>query len=113
MPRTIPVQLPNGRFWPKKTDAATYFREMLRRHSVGERVHNPTDHSDLSALLTLYDRTVTPGQPTKAGSGIAYFEKGLDLAHPGHTQCFFVCRTDGTRIDFSLGRALDAATRKI
>lgn len=111
MPKTIPVQLPNGRYWAKKGDAANHFREMLGRYSVGERVQNSADHSDLSALLDVYDKTVAPGEPTKSGSGIAYFEKRLDSDHPGQTQCFFVVRTDGTSIDFSLRRALDAATR--
>lgn len=111
MPKTIPVQLPNGRYWSKKGDAAAHFREMLGRYSVGERVQNSIDHSDLSALLAAYDKAVAPGEPTKSGNGIAYFEKGWDRAHPGHTQCFFVFRMDGTSVDFSLSRALDAATR--
>ncbi|MFZ6711373.1 DUF3223 domain-containing protein [Undibacterium sp. TC9W] len=55
--------------------------------------------------------TIPADNPTKAGPGILYFEKGVDQDHPGHTQCFFIVRIDKSRIDFSIGRALDAAAR--
>lgn len=109
MGKSIPVNLPNGRSWPKKGDAASHYREMLNRYAVGSRVNNPSDHSDLAALITVYDAVVPKGEPTKGGCGIDYFERDLDRDHPGHTACFFVVRTDGTRIDFSLGKALDIA----
>jgi hypothetical protein len=112
MGKSIPVYLPNGRSWPKKGDAAKHFRDMLNRYAVGSRVNGPSDHSDLAALIAVYDSVVPKGQPTKGGSGIDYFEKDLDRDHPGNTTCFFVVRTDGTRIDFSLGRALDVASSK-
>lgn len=111
MAKAIPISLPNGRAWPKKGDAASHYREMLNRYAVGERVQEPADHSDLVALLTIYDADVPRGAPTKSGCGVAFFEKGIDLDHPGQTTCFFVVRTDGTRIDFSISRALDAASR--
>lgn len=112
MGRSIPVYLPNGRSWSKKGDAASHYREMLNRYAVGSRVLDPSDHSDLAALVAVYDAVVPKGMPTKAGCGIDYFEKGLDRDHPGHSVCFFVVRTDGTRIDFSLGKALDVASRQ-
>ncbi|MBY4949502.1 DCL family protein [Cupriavidus respiraculi] len=31
---------------------------------------------------------------------------------PGHTTCFFVVRTDGTSIDFSIRRAFDVGSEK-
>jgi hypothetical protein len=103
------VTLESGKSWSQKGLAGKHFSQMLGRYAVGSRVLDPGDHADLAALLKAYDTIVPSGEVTKAGSGIAYFEKGVDLDHPGHTVCFFVVRTDGTRIDFSLGRALDAA----
>jgi hypothetical protein len=82
---------------------------MLGRYIVGERVSDAEDHSDLKALLTVYDEAVAKGEPTKAGIGIDYFEKGVDDQHPGKTKCFYVVRTDESRIDFSLKHALNAA----
>lgn len=109
MGKSIPVRLDNGQSWQQKGLARKHFSEMLGRYIVGERVLDPGDISDLTSLLKVYDDTVAAGDETKAGCGIAYFEKGVDLDHPGNTVCFFVVRTNGTRIDFSLGRALDAA----
>jgi hypothetical protein len=109
MGKFVPVKLDNGRSWPQKGLASKHFSEMLGRYVVGERVLDAVDNSDLTSLLKVYDDTVMAGEATKAGRGIAYFEKGVDLDHPGNTVCFFVVRTNGTRIDFSLGRALDAA----
>ncbi|WP_408733937.1 DCL family protein [Paraburkholderia tropica] len=86
---------------------------MLWRYADGDRVKDPQDHEDLSALLEAYDSVVPAGQPTKRGSGIAYFERRPDQDHPGNTSCFFVIRTDGTSIDFSTRRALDVAGMQI
>lgn len=108
MGKFVPVKLDNGRSWPQKGMARKHFSEMLGRYVVGERVLNAVDNSDLTSLLKVYDATVPAGD-TKAGCGIAYFEKGVDLDHPGNTVCFYVVRTNKTRTDFSLGRALDAA----
>lgn len=111
MGRPVSITLPNGRYWPKKGDAAKHFQDMLRRHQIGGRVSDAADHSDLSALVQVYDSVLTAGEATKAGVGISHFEKHPDVDHPGNTACFFVVRTDGTSIDFSLGRALDVAGR--
>lgn len=112
MGRSKPVRLPNGRNWPTKGQAANHFKTMLARYEIGERVHSLEDHSDLSALLAVYDADGPPGTSAKVGTGIEYFEKDWDRDHPGHTQCFYVIRTDGTRIDFSIGRALDSAANQ-
>jgi hypothetical protein len=112
MGKSIPVSLPNGRAWSKKGDASNYYREMLNKYAVGARVHEPSDHSDLAALVAVYDADVPVGETTKSGCGIDYFEKGIDYDHPGKTSCFFVVRKDGSRIDFSIGRALDVAARR-
>src|SRR5471030_1609709 len=98
-----PVHLPNGKEWKKKGDAGDHFQDMLSRYSVGDRVDSDADHSDLVALVTVYDAEVPLGGDTKAGSGIDFFEKGIDRDHPGKTQCFFIVRKDKKKIDFSIG----------
>ena len=110
MAKSIPIHLPTGRNWPKKGDAQSYFKAMLGRYEVGVRVLDPNDHAELEALLAIYDSVLPQGQAKKAGAGVAYFEKRVELDHPGRTTCFFVVRRDGTSIDFSYLRALDAAT---
>lgn len=109
MGKKIPVSLPNGRSWPRKGDAIDHFKAMLGRYQIGSRIEDPTDHSDLVALLDLYDSVLSPNDEPKRGVGIDHFEKRWDEDHPGDTACFFVVRTDGTSIDFSTRRALDVA----
>lgn len=106
------ICLPNGRTWPKKSDAVDHFKAMLARYRDGSRVSDATDHSDLVSLLEIYDSVIDVGQLTKIGSGVSHFERRRDQDHPGHTSCFFVVRTDGTSIDFSTRRALDVASGK-
>lgn len=113
MGKVVPIRLPNGRSWPKKGDAVDHFKSMLARYSDGARVTNPSDHSDLASLLSVYDSVLQAGEPTKAGTGISYFERRKDQDHPGHTSCFFVVRTDGSSIDFSTRKALDVAGAKV
>ena len=105
----VSITLPNGRHWPKKGDAAKHFQDMLYRHQIGERVSDAADHLDLSALIQVYDSVLAAGEATKACVGISHFDMLPDVDHPGNTACYFVVRTDGTSIDFSLGRALDVA----
>lgn len=112
MGRSKPISLPNGRNWSTKGEAAGHFKTMLARYEIGDRVLSVNDHSDLSALLAVYDADVPLVTPSKAGLGIKYFEKDWDRDHPGNTQCFYVVRTDGTRIDFSIGKALDSAANQ-
>lgn len=107
----ISVTLSNGKSWRTKDGAKLHFTEMLARHAVGERVIDETDHSDLLALLSVYDDDVQPGQPTKAGAGVAYFEKGIDTDRPYKSKCFFVVRRDGSKIDFSLKEAINSAAK--
>jgi hypothetical protein len=106
-----PISLPNGRFWTKKGDAERHFGAVLAKHQVGQRVTDESDHSDLASLLELYDADLPEDAPTKAGTGVDYFEKGVDSDHPGRTTCFFVVRSDGSRVDFSLGKALASAAK--
>jgi hypothetical protein len=105
--KAIPIKLKSGRSWPKKGDALAYFKDMLGRYNVGDRVHDAADHADLAALLDVYDSVLAEGDPTKACKGVSHFEKQWNSDHPGHTACSFVVRSDGTSIDFSTIRALD------
>ncbi len=106
------ISLPNGRTWSKKGDAVEHFKAMLARYRDVSPVSDAADHSDLAALLEVYDSVLTAGQPSKAGPGVSHFERRKDQDHPGHTSCFFVVRSDGTSIDFSTRRALDVAGAK-
>jgi hypothetical protein len=109
MGKSIPVVLKNGRRWKKKGDAIQHFKEILSKYAVGSRIIDAQDHSDLAALVHAYDARLSEGVVGKIGSGIAYFEKRIDIDHPGKTSCFFIVRTDGSSIDFSYLRALDCA----
>lgn len=109
----MPVSLPNGKSWPTKDKAYAYFQEILGRYVVGERVSEVEDYLDLVALLTVYDAAVTDGEATKAGVGIDYFEKDLNDQHLVKTKCFYVVRVDGSRIDFSLRHAINAAAQRL
>lgn len=74
---------------------------MLNRYSVGE-VINPADTVDLIALLKRHDEL-----EEKIGVGISCFE--VAVAPDGHNgKCFWVVRTDGSRIDFSFKHCLEA-----
>ena len=63
------------------------------------------------ALLTVYDDALVAGKLTKSGNRHRLLRKDKDEMHPGQTKCFYVVRTDGTRIDFSLKQALNAASQ--
>lgn len=112
MAKAKTIILSNGRTWIKKGDAVDHFKAMLARYRDGSRVSDATDHSDLAALLEVYDSVLDAGQPPKSGAGVSHFERRKDQDHPGNTSCFFVVRKDGTSIDFSTRRALDVAGDK-
>ena len=112
MGKAKPINLPNGRSWPKVGDAKAHFKAMLARYKDAARVSDQSDHSDLAALLEVYDSVLLPGELTKGGAGVSHFERRKDKDHPGHTSCFFVVRIDGTSIDFSTVKALGGAGAK-
>ncbi len=80
------------RNFAKKGDAHAFFKEMLNRYRLGDRV-NDADATDLRALLKHHTEYAT-----KVGSGIDHFSVMTNLFD---TQCFEIVRTDGTRDDFS------------
>lgn len=92
------------RSFEKVGDATAFFAAMLNRYNIGDRV-NAADTADLSALLARHDEL-----EEKSGKGIAGFEVNLPPADAPQfsKRCFWVVRTDGTKIDFSIGHCLKA-----
>lgn len=90
------------RSFDKAGDATAFFTAMLNRYSIGDRV-STEDAIDLSALLDRHDEVVE-----KVGTGIAGFEVNsppVDVPQFSR-RCFWVIRSDGTKIDFSIGHCL-------
>jgi hypothetical protein len=89
------------RLFDKAGDGTKFFSAMLNRYSIGEIV-SPVDALDLTALLKRHDE-----MDEKVGTGIAHFE--VAAAPDGHDgKCFWIVRSDGSRIDFSLKHCLEA-----
>jgi hypothetical protein len=101
-----PVTLSNGRSWKTKSAAHDHFQAMLNRHKNGDCISDPVDHDDLIALLKRYDDLLPPGEATKAGSGVAHFFRDRNGGDGYTSDCFWVHRTDGSRIDFSFVKAV-------
>jgi Protein of unknown function (DUF3223) len=101
-----PVRLNNGREWKTRKLAIEHFRMMLARYKDGDRITDLGDDGDLRALIALYDSVLQPGEPTKAGSGIAFFSRELNTGDGWATSGFHVHRTDGSTIDFSFHSAV-------
>lgn len=73
---------------------------MLNKYSIGDVVSSG-DSLDLRALLNRHDEIVE-----KIGVGIDHFEVGA--APHGYTgKCFWIVRTDQSRIDFSFSYCLE------
>jgi hypothetical protein len=82
-------------------DGMAFFKAMLNRYRVGDRV-NEDDGLDLTALLNRHDE-----RDEKIGSGIDYFI--VEAAPDGHNgRCFWIVQTDGSRVDFSYKHCLAA-----
>ena len=86
-----PVQI-GALHFPKKGDALTYFRKMLNRYSLGDKVSSD-DALVLTNLLSKH-----PKASEKIGTGIESFSvRSADFG----TRCFWVNRVDGTIEKFS------------
>jgi len=93
--RKIPLKT---RTFDKAGDATAFFKDMLNRYQIGDRV-SAADSADLVALLERHDE-----RDEKVGKGIAGFEVSVppDDGTPQFSErCFWIVRTDDTRIDFS------------
>ena len=84
----------------KAGDARIFFSDMLQRYSPGDRV-NDEDATHLKALLRRHDE-----ETDKVGSGISHITVGPAPDY-FNQQCFWINRTDGTRIDFSYQHCLE------
>ena len=92
------------RTFDKAGDATAFFKEMLNRYDIGDRV-SPEDAADLSALLERHDE-----RDEKIGKGIAGFEVNIPPADapPFSKRCFWIVRVDGEKIDISYKHCLEA-----
>jgi hypothetical protein len=90
------------RTFDKAGDATAFFKEILNRYHLGDSV-SPEDAADLIALLDRHDE-----RDEKIGTGISGFEVNSPPNDvPQFSQrCFWVVRTDGQKIDFSIGHCL-------
>ena len=87
------------RRFEKAGDASVFFSKMLNRYDVGDQVSD-ADSLDLHALLKRHDE-----KDEKLGSGVARFE--VDSAPDNFAgKCFWLVRSDGSRIDFSFKHCL-------
>jgi hypothetical protein len=90
------------RSFDRAGDATAFFTGMLNRYGIGDRV-SAEDAADLSALLERHDES-----EEKIGTGIAGFEVNTPPQDVPQfsKRCFWVVRSDGTKIDFSIGHCL-------
>ena len=84
----------------KAGDARIFFSEMLQGYSMGDRVSDE-DASHLAALLRRHDE-----EADKIGTGIAHISVGPAPDYINQ-RCFWLTRTDGSRIDFSYQHCLE------
>lgn len=91
------------RSFDKAGDATAFFRAMLNQYRIGGRV-SPEDAADLSALLERHDE-----RDEKIGDGLVGFEVNFPPADvPQFSErCFWVVRSDDTKVDFSIGHCLE------
>ena len=99
MAKARPIDI-GTRTFPKAGDAETFFKAMLNKYRTGTRVADE-DGRDLLALLDRHDE-----RAEKIGVGVAHF---MVLRAPdGYTgKCFWITRTDGTKIDISYKHCLE------
>jgi len=88
------------RSFSKVGDAKEFFSGMLQRYSIGEMV-SVEDAIHLKALLKRHDE-----EAEKIGCGIAHFSVNPAPDYPDQ-RCFWITRTDGSRIDISYQHCLE------
>ncbi len=90
------------RSFEKAGDATAFFTAMLNRYGIGDRV-SAEDATNLSALLERHEQV-----EEKAGTGIAGFEVNTppEDVPQFSKRCFWIIRSNGTKIDFSIGHCL-------
>ena len=92
------------RYFDRVGEAKAFFSAMLQSYKIGEQV-TAADAADLSALLDRHDE-----REQKIGGGIAGFK--VDIPPRDVPQfsdrCFWIIRSDGSEIDFSIGHCLES-----
>jgi hypothetical protein len=86
------VFLPSRTF-KSKSEAVTFFKEMLNRYKDSEEIRNNDD----TLLYELLQRH--PNADEKIGVGVEVFYRDRSPIHP--SSCFHIERKDGTTTDFS------------
>lgn len=87
----------------KAGDATKFFKDILNSYNIGDKVSDQ-DALHLKALLDRHDE-----KEDKIGAGISGFEVNLppeDTPNNFSKRCFWIIRTDGTKIDFSYPHCL-------
>ncbi len=87
------------RKFEKVGDATNFFRLMLHRYKLGQRVSDE-DALDLMAILDLHSE-----KTEKVGCGISHFF--VDVPPEFSGRCFWIFMTDGTTVDFYTKQCLD------
>lgn len=85
------------RDFPRQMDALNFYKEMLGKYPVGQRV-SEEDAVDLHALLA---RHKDVGH--KIGCGVSHFQVEKD-GYGG--RCFWIVRVDGSQEDFTYKRCV-------
>lgn len=106
-----PVRLANGKEWPSRGDAISYFRELRDRYPISTPILDRSDHEDLLALLERYDLAITDGSG-KIGAGVEHFETRVNVTNGGRSVGFWAVRIDGSETDFSFIRAVNEAPKR-
>jgi hypothetical protein len=79
-------------YFARKGDAIAFFKVMLHRYDVGDKV-SAADEVMLRAVLALHPRA-----DEKIGCGVKHFSvRSADFG----SKCFWINRPDGTTEDFS------------
>jgi len=87
------------RTFTKAGDATAFFKAMLNRYKIGDRVID-SDAEDLAALLNRHEEL-----DEKTGVGISYFK--VDVApDPYSGRCFWIVRRNGSEVDLSYPHCL-------
>lgn len=105
-----PVQLQNGKHWPTQSAAKKHFQAILHGYGPGERITEESHIDDLDALLESYDAGWEG--PKKKAKPISHFSIEHNRAEGRTSRSVFIHYEDGSQDDFSLGKAVEWASRQ-
>jgi hypothetical protein len=86
-----------NRHFVKQGDAKEFYRRILWKYSIGQRL-DEDDGIDVGALLLLHKEA-----EKKIGCGIDHF---IIMTSEEGSRCFGIVRADGSKIDFSYQRCI-------